>query len=79
VKYNQKIFSGEDQVRLREFIDQLNDIGAYFILTNAAHESINDLFSSVGSKHEVNRYSVIGGKGASRVEINEYLFTNIGS
>lgn len=78
VKYNQKIFSWEDQERLKEYIEKVKAKGAYFILTNAAHESIKGLFHNIGDLHEVNRYSVVGGNGAERREISEYIFTNCG-
>lgn len=78
VKYNQKIFSWEDQERLKEYIEKIKAKGAYFILTNAAHRSIRSLFHNVSDLHEVSRYSVVGGTGAERREISEYIFTNCG-
>lgn len=76
IKYNQKIFAWEDQERLAEYIELIKAKEAYFILTNAVHFNINNLFQKVGSKHILNRYSVVGGKGAKREEISEYIFTN---
>jgi len=76
IKYNQKIFAWEDQERLAEYIELIKAKEAYFILTNAVHSNINHLFHKVGSKHILNRYSVVGGKGAKREEISEYIFTN---
>lgn len=76
IKYNQKIFAWEDQERLAEYIELIKAKGVYFILTNAVHININNLFQNIGSKHLVNRYSVVGGKGAKREVISEYIFTN---
>jgi len=76
IKYNQKIFAWEDQERLANFIEKLKLKQAYFIMTNAAHVNINELFKDVGNKQKLNRFSVIGGKGAKREEISEYIFTN---
>lgn len=76
IKYNQKIFAWNDQQRLKSFIDKLNTKGAYYILTNAAHENIENLFHNIGNKSELQRYIVIGGKGAERKIISEYVFTN---
>lgn len=76
IKYNQKIFAWKDQERLERFIDKIKEKQAYFILTNAAHESIENLFENIGVRNEVKRYSVIGGKSASRKKISEYIFTN---
>lgn len=76
IKYNQKIFAWEDQIRLNNYIEEIKSKNAYFILTNAAHENINRLFNKTNKKHELNRFSVVGGKGAKRQEISEYIFTN---
>lgn len=76
VKYNQKIFAWNDQVRLAHFIDKLKSKNAYFIMTNAAHENIEQLFQLSGKKQEIKRFSIVGGKGAKREKISEYIFTN---
>lgn len=76
IKYNKKIFSWEDQGRLKKFIDEIKSRGAYFILTNAAHYSIDDLYGGVGDKEKLSRSSNIGGKGAKREKYNEYVFFN---
>ena len=76
IKYNQKIFAWEDQERLERYISKIKEKNAYFILTNAAHENIENLFDNIGIRKEVQRFSVIGGKGATRKKISEYLFTN---
>jgi len=77
IKYNQKIFLWDDQERLADLLKQIIEKKAYFILTNAAHESVEKLFSNLGVRHKVQRSSNIGGKGASRQKVNEYVFTNI--
>jgi DNA adenine methylase len=79
IQYNQKLFSIEDQFKLRQAIDRLNSIGAYFILTNAAHEKIAEIFDGIGVRYELNRNSLLGGKNAKRQQIQEYVFTNIQS
>jgi len=77
IKYNQKIFSWKDQERLKYFVSEIEKKGAYYLLTNAAHQSIKDLYKSVGNIHTEMRYSVIGGKKARRELYSEYLITNI--
>ena len=77
VKYNQKIFSWEDQLRLCSFIKYLRDINAYFIMTNAHHESIFNLFSDHGDITEFSRASVVGGKNAKRTTYKEIILSNI--
>lgn len=76
IKYNQKLFSWDDQIKLKEFLVELNKIGANFLMTNAAHISIKNLFEGVGSKLEISRASVIGGKGAKRTTYKEYIYKN---
>lgn len=77
IKYNQKIFSLEDQYRLRTLIEHINDIGAYYILTNAAHQTIKEIFSCNNRLIELNRANLIGGTNAQRGQTSEYIFTNI--
>lgn len=78
VKYNQRLFSFDDQRRLSELIDGVKKKGAYYILTNARHESIAKLFDKGDSVMETSRKNVIGGAGADRGSATEYLFTNLG-
>ncbi|NDK32790.1 DNA adenine methylase [Nesterenkonia haasae] len=77
VKYNQHLFGWADQKRLASCIDRLLLRGANFILTNAAHESIEALFSPLGNRFTINRKNAIGGRSASRGRADEYLFTNL--
>lgn len=79
VKYNQHLFSFEDQKLLAESIKEISEKGAKFILTNAAHKSIDELFSPLGRKLKVARKNVIGGINAGRGRAEEYLFTNVGA
>lgn len=76
-KYNEKLFSKNDQYRLSRYIDDVRSIGAYYILTNAAHKEIKDIFDKGDIILKLNRASLIGGKNASREKYAEYLFTNI--
>lgn len=79
IKYNQQLFSLDDQKRLRNIVDALNERGAYYILTNAAHATIAEIFSNGDVHREMTRTNVIGGKQAARGKTSEYLFTNIGA
>lgn len=77
VKYNQKLFSFEDQRRLRACIDHIKSRKGFYILTNAAHQSISELFDSDDRKLEISRRNTIGGVNAARGTASEYLFTNL--
>lgn len=78
IKYNQKLFSLEDQYRLKSLIDFIKAQGAYYILTNAAHATIYEIFHNESDRClELNRASLIGGENARRGQIQEYIFTNL--
>lgn len=77
IKYNDKLFSLSDQYRLSNYIDFLKKIGAFYILTNARHPKILELFNKDDKIYEMTRTSLVGGKNAYRGKIGEYLFTNI--
>ena len=76
IKYNQKLFSMEDQHRLASLVDRLREVGANYILTNAAHPTIAALFDRGESRYELTRTNVIGGLQAARGRSSEYVFTN---
>jgi len=76
IQYNQKIFSLEDQYGLKDLIMRIKEKKAYYILTNANHPKIREIFD-VGDKiTEVTRASMIGGKGAVRGKYSEVIITN---
>lgn len=77
IQYNQSIFSIEDQKRLARYIHFIMERGAYFILTNAAHNAIREIFADCGQSMLVERQSLIGGKKAKRGLTSELVFTNI--
>ncbi len=79
IKYNQTLFSLEDQHRLADLIDWIDDQKAYFILTNAYDDTILNIFQGRGNGRVITRErsSLIGGKQAYRGKIQEYIFTNI--
>ena len=78
IKYNQKLFSLEDQYRLKELIDYIKEQESYYILTNAAHDTIHEIFFKETDRClKLNRASLIGGENAKRGQIKEYIFTNL--
>lgn len=76
IQYNQKIFSLEDQYRLSNTINEIKEIGAYYILTNAAHNKIKEIFNNDDKLFEVKRSSIVGGKNAKRGKYGELIITN---
>jgi len=77
IQYNQKSFSNKDQQRLSSFIDKVKAKGAYYILTNANHEKIREIFDKGDIVIELTRSSGIGGRNARRGDYRECIFTNI--
>ena len=77
IKYNQKLFSIDEQYRLSAYIDYIRQQGAYYVLTNAAHEKILEIFDKGDRVITLDRNSLIGGKNSKREKISEYIFTNI--
>lgn len=72
LKYNQKIFSWDDQIRLREALVRARARGALVLATNAAHESVAELYADF-EQTRLTRRSAIGGTPASRTRTEELL------
>lgn len=66
VKYNEKIFTWEDQVRLRDCVFRAHERGVALIVTNANHESIRELYDGFGNKKILDRHSILAGDAAYR-------------
>lgn len=73
VKYNESIFSWDDQVRLRDAVVAARARGADVLVTNACHQSIKDLYAGVGEHEVLVRSSVIAGKARSRGKYEELI------
>lgn len=74
VKYNQKIFSWEDQQRLQRCVVAARARGAKIVLTNANHASIHTLYQDLGSPYVMGRASVISGTSSARGKTSEVLY-----
>lgn len=73
VKYNEKIFSWNDQIRLRDSVLRAIERGAMVILTNADHESVREIYDGIGWGCSVERPSIISGKSEGRCGVTEFL------
>jgi DNA adenine methylase len=76
IKYNQKIFLWEDQVRLRDSLQRAHSRGVNFVLTNANHTSIHDLYSGFADIAEIERRSSIAGNKNFRGTYSEVIVTS---
>lgn len=74
VKYNQNIFSWEDQVRLRDSLLLASERGALVVVTNADHSSVRDLYEGIATYTSVSRKTVISGSNKGRLRTTEALF-----
>lgn len=73
IKYNEVLFSWEDQTRLRDSLVRARSRGAAVIVSNANHPSIVELYSGVGDLIQLDRASVISGKASGRKVTSEVV------
>lgn len=73
VKYNETIFSWDDQLRLSKSVLRASERGASIILTNANHQSIRDLYENIGEMRALERNSVIASDSSRRGKFKELL------
>jgi DNA adenine methylase len=71
-RYNEKIFSWQDQIRLSEECFKAAKKGVKVIISNAANESIKELYAPI-KPEIVNRYSGLSRNPKLRKSIDEYI------
>lgn len=72
VKYNQNLFSWKDQLRLRDALLAAVQRGVEVVLTNAAHNSVKEIYSNF-DQLVVERAGVISGLKTSRGKYEELV------
>jgi DNA adenine methylase len=77
IEYNRKLFSWDDQKKLSLLVRKLDEIGIHFILSNAEHIEIRNLYMNVGKIKSVSRYSKVGGRNKTRGIFNEVIISNL--
>jgi len=75
LKYNESIFSWADQVRLAECVTAAVARGAAVIVTNANHESVQELYKDAFMYREIKRASVLAANSAKRGPTTEAIFS----
>lgn len=73
--YNERIFSWADQERLARAVKALDKRGAHFLLTNANHPSVIELYRDFDSLH-LFRSSVLAADLERRRAVSELLISN---
>jgi DNA adenine methylase len=73
LKYNDKIFSWSDQLRLRDAVERAASRGAAILVTNANHHSIREIYDGLGRQEVIGRASVLSAKAVHRVRTEELV------
>ena len=76
VKYNKDVFSISDQIKLADYIEAIKKIGANYILTNAYHPKILEIFDNGDKVYKLTRNSTVGGLNKTRGQYKEVIITN---
>ena len=75
LKYNERIFSWGDQERLADSIRRFAMRGGCALVTNAAHQSVIDLYADMGEIHTTQRHSILSSETTRRNEVEEIAIT----
>lgn len=73
LKYNSKVFSWEDQIRLSNLVKRLSSRGCKVIISNTHHPSILELYKDF-SMLRIERNSIIAASTEHRKQITECIF-----
>ena len=76
VKYNAKLFSWPDQVRLASAVKRAARRGAAVMVSNADHQSVRELYSDFGTHHRIDRTSILAADFLHRRKTTELLITS---
>lgn len=66
IKYNEKLFSWDDQIRLRDCVESALSRGVKILISNANHDSILDLYSGLGEIITLSRNNMLASNKAYR-------------
>lgn len=73
VKYNENLFAWDDQIRLRDALVRASLRGVKFLMTNACHTSVKELYEEHFEMITAERSSVISGSRNGRGRYEELL------
>lgn len=74
--YNERIFSWSDQERLSRVVHAIDKRGAHFVLTNANHESVTELYNGFEIV-PLPRQSILAADPKRRRAVTELLISNL--
>lgn len=75
IKYNDRLFSWSDQLRLASALMRAASRGVKLMLSNADHHSIRELYREFGNHYRINRSSVLAAEASHRCQTTELLIT----
>jgi DNA adenine methylase len=75
VKYNSKLFSWSDQLKLASAIKRAARRGAEIMLSNANHYSVRELYRGFGNHCRIKRSSILAAEPLHRGKTTELLIT----
>jgi len=73
VKYNERLFSWDDQIRLRDALLRAKARGAQVLATNADHSSVSELYAGHFDVSRVSRFSAISSSSVTRGRYSELV------
>lgn len=73
LKYNDKMFSWSDQIRLRNAVERASNRGAMVLVTNANHHSIREIYDGLGHQQVISRASLLSANAAHRSRTEELI------
>lgn len=73
IKYNENLFSWDDQERLRDAVIRAKNRGAAVLLSNAYHRSIRELYKGIGTQKVLTRSSVLAADSENRGKYKELV------
>lgn len=75
IKYNEKLFSWDDQIRLRDALIRAKTRGAHILVTNANHECVKTLYQKGFEHFTLSRFSSISANRINRNTFEELIIT----
>ena len=73
IKYNEILFSWEDQLRLHECLLHAKSRGVHILMSNANHQSVKDLYKKGFKQSVISRYSSIAASSSMRNHYEELI------
>ena len=74
-KYNERLFSWDDQVRLADRVGELAARGVTVLVSKADHQSLGELYRGFDSVR-LRRRTAVSGDPAARGQVSELLFVS---